>query len=80
MKHSRLDVVSHLMVFFTPVTQQEVNSTKSFFFQDGENKLMSLKVCIAGAPASECSIQERSDILLSYKSCMSEGAAGSLFS
>lgn len=39
---------------------------------------MSLKVCIEGAPANECLIQERGNILLSYKSCVSEGAAGSL--
>lgn len=39
---------------------------------------MSLKVCIEGGPAKECSVQERSNILLSYKSCMLEEAAGSL--
>lgn len=39
---------------------------------------MSLKVCIEGAPANECLIQESGNILLSYKSCVSEGAAGSL--
>lgn len=39
---------------------------------------MSLKVCTEGAAANECLIQERSNILLRYKSCMSEGAGGSL--
>lgn len=54
MKHSCLVAVPHLMALLTPVAQQKVNSLKLFFSPryGGENKLMSLKVHIAGAPAS----------------------------
>lgn len=66
MKHSCLNAIPQVMVLFTPVAQQKVNHVKPLFFlryTEG-NTLLSLKVCIAVAPASEWSIQESYKVFL----------------